>query len=81
MRWEFKDTYYIGDEAAEIRVTDVMLHEDSIYAQTQNGVLVACIKDKLVDFRYWHQCEKLPVAFDTKKGKVRITNLIGLIIN
>ena len=69
VRWEFKDTYYIGDEAAEIRVTDVMLHEDSIYAQTQNGVLVACIKDKLVDFRYWHQCEKLPVAFDAKKGK------------
>ena len=69
VRWEFKDTYYIGDDAAEIRVTDVMLHEDSIYAQTQNGVLVACIKDKLVDFRYWHQCEKLPVAFDTKKGK------------
>ncbi len=69
VRWEFKDTYYIGDEAAEIRVTDVMLHEDSIYAQTQNGVLVACTKDKLVDFRYWHQCEKLPVAFDAKKGK------------
>lgn len=69
VRWEFKDTYYIGDDAAEIRVTDVMLHEDSIYAQTQNGVLVACTKDKLVDFRYWHQCEKLPVAFDTKKGK------------
>lgn len=69
VRWEFKDTYYIGDDAAEIRVTDVMLHEDSIYAQTQNGVLVACIKDKLVDFRYWHQCEKLPVAFDAKKGK------------
>ena len=30
---------------------------------------MACTKDKLVDFRYWHQCEKLPVAFDTKKGK------------
>ena len=69
IRWEFKDTYYIGEDAAEIRVTDVMLHEDSIYAQTPSGNYCASLNDKLVDFRFWHKCTTLPKAFDGKKGK------------
>lgn len=69
IRWEFKDIYYIGEDAAEIRVTDVMLHEDSIYAQTPNGNYCANLTDKLVDFRFWHKCTTLPKAFDGKKGK------------
>ena len=69
IRWEFKDTYYIGEDAAEIRVTDVMLHEDSIYAQTPSGNYCASLNDKLVDYRFWHKCTTLPKAFDGKKGK------------
>ena len=69
VKWEFKDTYYIGDEAAEVRVTDVMLHGDSIYAQTPNGNYCANLTDKLVDFRFWHKCATLPRPFDTTKGK------------
>lgn len=69
IRWEFKDTYYIGEDAAEIRVTDVMLHEDSIYAQTPSGNYCASLNDKLVDYRFWHKCTTLPKAFDSKKGK------------
>ena len=69
IRWEFKDTYYIGEDAAEIRVTDVMLHEDSIYAQTSSGNYCASLNDKLVDYRFWHKCTTLPKAFDGKKGK------------
>lgn len=69
VKWEFKDAYYIGEEAAEIRVTDVMLYGDSIYAQTPDGNYCANLNDKLVDFRFWHKCATLPKPFDTTKGK------------
>ena len=68
-RYEFKDTYYIGDEAKEVQVLDVMLSEDSIYAQTAKGVYAACLADNIVDFRYWNVLTGESVVFDEKKGK------------
>ena len=67
--YEFVDAYYIGPEAAEVVVTDVMLHGDSIYAKNVATIYAAHLQDNIVDFRYWHVCSKLPQPFDEKKGK------------
>lgn len=68
-RYEFPDTYYIAPEAQEVRVLDVMVYGDSIYAQTVIGNYCANLKDNIVDFRFWNRCTTLPIPFDTKKGK------------
>lgn len=66
---EFKETYYIGEEASEVKVTDVMFYGDSIYAQTKSKNYSACIHDNVVDYHFWSTCSVLPCPFDTKKGK------------
>lgn len=68
-RYEFKDTYYIGDEAKEVQVLDVMLLGDSIYAKTADGVYTASLADNIVDFRYWKVLPNGGVVFDKTKGK------------
>lgn len=67
--YEFVDAYYIGPEAQDVRVTDVMLVGDSIYAQTPNTTYSAHVEDNIVDFRNWNKCQKSPQPFDAKKGK------------
>lgn len=68
-KYEFKETYYIGEEASEVKVTDIMFHGDSIYAQTEAHNYSACIYDNVVDYRFWNKCSTLPISFDIKKGK------------
>ena len=75
-RYEFRDTYYIGKNATEVQVLDVMLYGDSIYAQTAEKNYCAALSDKVVDYHYWHECDTLPVAFDTNKGK-KVTDSDG----
>lgn len=69
VRYEFVETYYIGQEAQEVRVTDVSLTSDSIYAQTGSGMYSAALTSNLVDYRYWHTCSHVPSPFDKNKGK------------
>lgn len=68
-RYEFKDAYYIGKNAAEVQVLDVVLWGDSIYARTKDKYYCAALKDKLVDYHYWHERSSVNVPFDTNKGK------------
>ena len=68
-RYEFKNTFYIGAEASEVKVQDVMLYGDSIFAKTEQGVYSASMADNIVDYRYWHITSNTNVAFDTKKTK------------
>jgi hypothetical protein len=71
--YKFVDTYYIAPAAKEIQVIDVMFNGDSIYAKTPNVVYAAHTNDNIVDFRYWHISQILPIPFDTKKGKEYIS--------
>ena len=66
--YEIVDTYYIGPEAKEVIVSDVMINGDSIYAKTSNAVYAAHLEDNIVDFRFWTSYPSSPIAFDTKKG-------------
>lgn len=74
-RYEFPNTFYIGAEASDVRVLDVVLVGDSIHAKTAAGVYSACLADNIVDFRYWHLSKGAHVRFDTKKGKEYVNKL------
>ena len=52
--YEFGDTYYIGDFAAQINVTSTVIHENFIYASSPDlGILRANINSNLIDFNNW----------------------------
>ena len=51
---QFGDTYFIGDNGAEIRVNQTALFNGFIYAATNSGIRRAAISNKnLVDFNRW----------------------------
>lgn len=72
--YSFVDCYYIGSEASDVRVEDILLRGDSIYAKTAHGVYAAHLQDNIVDYRYWHLEANSQIAFDEKKGKVYLTS-------
>jgi hypothetical protein len=50
----FGDSYYIGDNSAEIKVMQTTLFEGFIYAATNNGIRKAAItNENLNDFKQW----------------------------
>lgn len=68
-RYEIVDTYYIGDEASEVKVLDVKIEGDSIYAKTKDKLYAAHMQEKIVDFRYWSSRPVQSIRWDEKKGK------------
>ena len=75
-KYELVDTYYIGDEASEVKVNDVLIRGDSIYAFGDKLLYKACLKDNIVDFRYWSTEPLGRILPDANKGKV-ITDTNG----
>lgn len=71
-KYELVDTYYIGDEASEVKVNDVLIRGDSIYAFGDKLLYTACLKDNIVDFRYWATEPLGRILPDANKGKVII---------
>ena len=71
-RHEIVDTYYIGDQAQAIKVLDVMIQGDMLYAQTEAGTMAANIHDNVVDYRYWHPVSG--ISFDANKGRQYTAN-------
>ncbi len=69
-RHEFVDTYYIGPEASEVAVQDIVFKGDSIFAFTDKLLYCASLKDNIVDYRFW-KSEPLSdrIPRDTDKGK------------
>lgn len=56
---EISDTYYIGDEASDVDVLQVVEYGDSIFAFSADSLYAASLNSNLVDFSYWHT-SKLP---------------------
>lgn len=71
-KYELVDTYYIGDEASEVKVNDILIRGDSIYAFGDKLLYTACLKDNIVDFRYWSTEPLGRILPDANKGKVII---------
>lgn len=67
---EISDTYYIGSNASDVNVLQVLETGDSIYAVSEDSLYAASLKDNLVDFSYWHS-SKLP------KGNVQQAVVFG----
>jgi len=60
-RMEFKDTYYIGENAAYVKVNDIAINNGYIYAATDNGLYSAFFEEQLLsDYRNWTLSENLP---------------------
>ncbi len=58
---EISDTYFIGPNASEIKVLSTTIHDDIIYALTEDGILQADANNRnLVNYEYWHQSSGLP---------------------
>ena len=53
---QFGDTYFIGNQSSEININQIKIHEDIIYAVTENGIFTANVTDSnLIDFNNWTQ--------------------------
>lgn len=55
-RLEFGDTYFIGNNSTAVRVNEVEVLNNFIYAATEDGVFVADVNSNLlIDFNSWQQ--------------------------
>ncbi len=54
---EIADTYYIGDNATFVKVNDITIINDSIFAATDQGLFTANTNDFLADFNYWNKIQ------------------------
>jgi sugar lactone lactonase YvrE len=53
---QFGDTYFIGNQSAEIKINEIKIFQDTIYAATENGIFIADINNSaLIDFNNWAQ--------------------------
>ncbi len=59
-RHEVADTYYIGENAAQMEIRGTTIMGDTIYAATDSTIYTASLKDNLVDYSYWKERKNLP---------------------
>lgn len=58
---EVRETWFIGPEGGQVRVNDIVFHNDSIYAATQTGLFVAWRgANNLASFTNWKKRTDLP---------------------
>ncbi len=73
---EFTETYFIGDQATNLKIFQSTIFMDTLYATTANGVFKAGVNDPLIiDYNSWSKMD-LPVPADTG-----IVNLRDSLIN
>ena len=67
---EFVDTYIFGENGISLRVNDITIDKDTIYAATQYGVYkVSRQSPNLLDYNYWQRLSYLP-DFDKEYTRV-----------
>ena len=64
------DSYWIGDHGQEMKIEDILIANDSIYAFTTDSLFCAAMSDNLVDYRDWkREARTGRISPDTDKGK------------
>lgn len=64
------DSYWIGDHGQEMKIEDVLIANDSIYAFTTDSLFCAAMSDNLNDYRDWRREARTGrISPDTEKGK------------
>lgn len=52
----FGDTFFIGNNSSELRINEIKIHQDIIYAATESGIYSADVNNLyLIDFNNWTQ--------------------------
>lgn len=52
----FGDTFFIGNNSSEIKINQISIYQDTIYAATENGIYTADVNNpNLIDFNNWTQ--------------------------
>jgi len=50
----FGDTFFIGNNSSEVKINQIAIHQDIIYAATENGIYTADVNNpNLIDFNNW----------------------------
>jgi len=50
----FGDTFFIGNNSSEVKINQIVIHQDIIYAATEDGIYTADINNpNLIDFNNW----------------------------
>ncbi len=53
---QFGDTYFIGNLSSEIKINQIKVHQNTIYAATENGIFTADVSNpNLIDYTNWTQ--------------------------
>ena len=67
---EFIDTYMFGENGVAIKVNDVLIDNDTIYAATKTGIYKVSLKSpNLVDYHFWKRITYIP-QFDGEYRKI-----------
>lgn len=75
---EFDDTYYIGENGAQIRVRQTAFYEGYLYAATENGIYRAMASNEnIIDFEHW----ELVTEGDWRGIAVSNGDLVGVYSN
>lgn len=75
---EIANTYYIGDNASDVKVISITVIGDIIYAASESAIYYANIRtDNLVDYTYWKRLSSLPgngkvAQIKSKNGKLYV---------
>ena len=55
-RLEFGDTFFIGNNSTDLKVNEITVYNNRIYAATENGIYNADVNNpNLIDFNNWQQ--------------------------
>ncbi len=61
--YEFSDTYIIGDDAGYLRINDITLNGDTLFAATEHGIKYCnTVENYAGDYRNWTSITNLPSA-------------------
>ena len=63
IKMEIQDTYYIGDNASEVKILNTTLHKGNIYAVSENTIYAASASNPLlISYEVWDKMINLPGA-------------------
>ena len=55
---EYQDTFFIGNNSSRVKINQISIFNDEIYAATENGIYKADVNSNgLIDFNNWQQPE------------------------
>ena len=61
LKMEIQDTYYIGNNASEVKVLNTTIHNGNIYALSASNIYFASASEPhLINYEYWKTMSNLP---------------------